>query len=392
MARASWEHVDASVELLLIQILGVDAEAIEEDAGDVHTMCNVLRDYIRMTTISCCESQSLVKDRIPLVHSEAIWFSKKCATPILELMNKVMRFTKGDKEHEMSFGALQGDVLSSVTLCMMEIDQMPLCSDKGVHMPITSLFQNVLERFMYTSDCIDVCRWATLIAKERELDETDGLHHATFEQTQIQLEALLVKTSNLLNLFGGLCKATHHISTQNVEDWGASWRKCLEDASSIMTLYLPFASVDILGMVLSSFSYMMTKSLPHLLPEYMIRQGSGIEDYLGEAANVMRQLQSLQVRLHDHCETNICETLIVFAIFCRERCNICLSKGSAKKKRKKACFKGQCQFSISCNSGHKQYVTFSDTNKITHSLRTLENLLMAWAILWMNLVRFYGKQ
>lgn len=309
MARASWEHVDASVELLLIQILRVDAEAIEEYDGDVHTMCNVLRDYIRMTTISCCESQSFVKDRIPLEHSEAIWFSKKCGNPIFELMNKVMRFMKDDKEHVMSFGAFQGDVLSSVALCMMEIDQMPLCSDKAVHVPITTLFQNVLERFIHVSDCIDVCRWAALIAKQRDLDETDGFHHGTFEQTQIQLEALLAKTSNLLSLFGGLCQASKHISTQNVDEWGASWRKCLEDASSIMTLYSPFASVDILRLVLSSFSYMITKPLPHFLPECvdMIRQGSGMEDYLGEAAHVMRQLQSLQVSLDDQCERNIRE-------------------------------------------------------------------------------------
>eukprot|EP00889_Picochlorum_renovo_P005563 jgi/Picre1/32593/NNA_007939.t1 len=322
MARASWEHVDASVELLLIQILRVDAEAIEEYDGDVHTIV-------------------FVKDRIPLEHSEAIWFSKKCGNPIFELMNKVMRFMKDDKEHVMSFGAFQGDVLSSVALCMMEIDQMPLCSDKAVHVPITTLFQNVLERFIHVSDCIDVCRWAALIAKQRDLDETDGFHHGTFEQTQIQLEALLAKTSNLLSLFGGLCQASKHISTQNVDEWGASWRKCLEDASSIMTLYSSFASVDILRLVLSSFSYMITKPLPHFLPECvdMIRQGSGMEDYLGEAAHVMRQLQSLQGTM---------KCLFI--------------GGSAKKKTKKACFKGQCQFSISCNSGHKQFVRFSDTN------------------------------
>jgi hypothetical protein len=39
----------------------------------------------------------------------------------------------------------------------------------------------------------------------------------------------------------------------------------------------------------------------------MIRQGSGMEDYLGEAAHVMRQLQSLQVSLDDQCERNIRE-------------------------------------------------------------------------------------
>jgi len=227
---------------------------------------------------------------------------------MFESMNKIMKFIiKGDEEYDTSFGALQGDLLNSVTLYMNEIDQMPLCSDNAAKLPMTSLFGNVIERFMYLSDCIDVCRWAAWMAKQRDLEETDGLHHGTFEQTQIQLEALFVRTSNLLSLFGGFCQASEHISTENVDEWGASWRKCLEDGASIMTLYSPFVSMEILGMVLSSFSYMITKPLALLLPEYgdMMRHSSGMEDYLDQTAHAMRQLHSLQVRFCDHCERNV---------------------------------------------------------------------------------------
>lgn len=286
LARAKWEHIDAASNILFIHLNDFEAQ----DSPNGVDLNEQLSRKVRSVNVSCCDSESIVEDRVPLNFSKTMCYSQKPSNVYLELSKHIM----GTSSTEAFSPKIE------------EIASMSKLPDKSYLRPnsnfrdIAGLYGEAFECFLLASDHLGLCSWLRANARkhDRQIHEEVDVFMDKLDSCVIKLQSHTIHIYDHILFLGTLMHSLRDARNENVIVWRSSWLDVMDHFQSMVRVYRHKTDDVFLWIVINAISGMISGSLTKFSPNYreIYQQSEEIEAQLVMAYAIKEGLQEIMVR------------------------------------------------------------------------------------------------
>ena len=290
LARAKWEHIDPGENILFLHLDPFDIESLSEQPLTDKMLEDLVSEKVRSVTVSCCDSESIVEDRVPLNLAKTMCYSTHGRNMYLELSKNAT-------------GACFNQDFCSTVEDFVNISDLPTRSYLGgekTFSEIRAVSFDVLECFLKTIDCLGLCNW--LMGNARKYDMSI---HQELDSFMDKLEGFIFKLQSQaipiqedLVFLGVLRHIVDTANEENVMVWRTSWLQILDEFRSVTGIFHGKRDQVFLRILIESMANMISKPIATYFKDHVgiFKESEEVHFQIAVSDEIKGGLQDIMVR------------------------------------------------------------------------------------------------
>lgn len=287
LARAKWEHIDPCATILFLHL---DDYNQSDCLDGSQTLQEQVADKVRSVTVSCCDSKSIVEDRVPLNLSKTMYYSTRCTGKYLDLSKDAM-------------SSCLGEEFCSKVEELVTMSDLP-CRDylygEKRFSDVMELGFAVFECYLMTSDCLGLCNWLALNASKHGIFIDDELDYFIdrLDGCIFKVQGQLILIQEDFFFLSALFHITVSLHADNVQVWRSTWLGFLDEFQSMVLVYHGRKDHSFLQKVVTSVSQMITRPMSKFYPNHVeiFRECEHVESQMMVSDEIKDALHDIVVR------------------------------------------------------------------------------------------------
>lgn len=241
---------------------------------------------MRSVTLACCDSESIVEDRIPIHFSKTMCFSRKCQNTYLTMSKSV---SSGCTEHF--------DSQVEKFVIQQDFPERSYLRDDQVFKHLHTFINSIFDCFFMASDSLGLCNW--LIAN---IDKVDIWRKTPSDNVVSGLQGYVLRLQSFgIKLYDSIyflavVIATQEIREENIELWTTSWRQTLYQIKCNTHIYHCTRDSEFLSKLIPCLCAMISKPLAIFCPRAGIcEESEEVKQQLTVTLQIKDGLQKIAV-------------------------------------------------------------------------------------------------